>query len=94
MNKEINLKVLDLIYNSIKSEGGDGDAIWLCKHTPLKEIYDLIEWYNTIHKTSWKAEFRNENLILWGEDQEWAEITDAKDTFENAAKWIILQINY
>jgi len=38
MNTENNKKVLDLIYSSIISEGGDGDAIWLSKHTPLNEI--------------------------------------------------------
>ncbi len=43
MNAENNKKVLDLIHSSIISEGGDGDAIWLSKHTPLSELNKLFD---------------------------------------------------
>lgn len=91
MKKEINLKILDLIYDSVRAECGDGDAIWLCKHTPLKEIYDLIEWYNASHRTNWQIK-NNKDSISWGDNQEWVEITDNREYFNNAQR--ILKIDY
>jgi hypothetical protein len=88
-----NKKVLDLIYNSIKSEGGDGDAIWLSKHTSLKDILVLIREYDLTNNTGWIVEI-NDNYLSWGIDQEWAIITDNKDFFDSQPSWIILRINY
>ena len=56
-------KVLDLIHTSIVSEGGDGDALWLSKHTSLDDLIPLIEEYNNEHKTGWKIE-KSTNHIL------------------------------
>lgn len=39
---DINKKILDLMYHSVISEGGDGDAVWLSKHTKLADLIPLI----------------------------------------------------
>ena len=93
MNNELNKKVLDLIYNSIMSEGGDGDAIWLSKHTPLSELQILIEEYNKEHNTGWEVK-KEEHCLSWGTNQEWAFIVDSKDIFDSRPKWIVLKIDY
>lgn len=93
MNKENNKKVLDLIHTSIVSEGGDGDALWLSKHTPLDDLIPLIEEYNNEHNTGWKIE-KSTNHILWGIDQEWAIITNDEEYFNNQPDYIVLKINY
>jgi hypothetical protein len=68
-------KNLDLIFKSIVSEGGDGDAIWLTKFVSLEELFTLIELYNLNNNTGWEI-IKKENHLLWGNDQEWAIITD------------------
>ena len=77
----INKKILDLIYMSIMSEGGDGDAIWLSKHTSLDDLEPLIDEYNKTNNTRWKIE-KSEKWVLWGIDQEWAIITDDEEYFD------------
>ncbi len=94
MNIELNNKVLDLIYNSVKSEGGDGDAIWLCKYSPLELIKGLIRVYDSINSTGWSITNETENSFLWGNDQEWAIITDSQEEFQARASWIILKLDY
>ena len=83
----------NLIYPSIISEGGDGDAIWLSKHTPLNEIKNLIDEYNASNNTGWEIQ-QEDNYLLWGIDQEWATITCDEDFFNSQPSWIILRINY
>jgi hypothetical protein len=94
MDKINNKKVLDLIYSSIISEGGDGDAIWLSKHTSLNDLTFLLLEYNSENKIDWDIQVPDKKHILWGKDQEWAIITDDKDFFNNQPDWIILKIDY
>ena len=82
-------KVVDLIYNSIVSEGGDGDAYWLCKHISLDEVEVLLK----AHNNRWEVK-RESNFIQWGIDQEWAAITDDREFFEDCPNWIVLKIDY
>lgn len=89
----MNLKVLDLIYQSIISEGGDGDALWLSKHTSLEDLSEIIKEYNVNNKTRWDL-IINDDHILWGLDQEWDIITNDVDLFNSQPKWIILKIDY
>jgi hypothetical protein len=93
MNNTVNEKIIDLLCTSVMSEGGDGDAIWLCKHTPLEDIVPLLEKYNEEHKTGWTIEVRDSS-ILWGSDQEWVEITDLVGSFNDRPHYITLKINY
>lgn len=93
MNKDNNKKVLDLIHSSITSESGDGDALWLSKHTSLDEIIILINEYNIKNNIDWTVK-REKNYINWGTDQEWATITCDESFFNSQPDWIILRINY
>lgn len=94
MNIELNKKVLDLLYNSVISEGGDGDAIWLTKYTPLNEVIELIEAFNVENKTNWTVTRESEHNYIWGDNQEWVIITDSEESYKASASYIILQINY
>ena len=93
MNTENNKKVLDLIYSSITSESGDGDAIWLSKYTSLDEIIILINEYNIKNNINWVVK-KEKNHIHWGTDQEWATITCDEQFFNSQPSWIVLRINY
>ena len=93
MDKETNKRILDLIYNSIISEGGDGDALWLSKHTPLPELKLLVEEYNQEHSTGWNVK-EEDNVLLWEHGEEWAVITDKKEVFDSQPRWIVLKIDY
>ncbi len=93
MNKDNNKKVLDLIHSSIISESGDGDALWLSKHTSLDEIIILINEYNIKNNIDWTVK-KEKNYINWGTDQEWATITCDESFFNSQPDWIILRINY
>ena len=86
-------KVLDLIYTSIISEGGDGDAIWLSKYAPLSDIMKLINEYNTVNNTGWEVK-DNDTYLFWGHEQEGATITCDKNLFDSQPNWIILRIEY
>ena len=93
MGEELNIKVLELMWTSIKSECGDGDAIWLSKHTPLYELVVLINKFNVVNNTGWELKIY-ENHLVWGIDQEWAIITDDSYFFQEQPDWIILKIDY
>lgn len=86
-------KTIDLIYNSIISEGGDGDAYWLVKFTTLDHIHELLQEYNIKHNTGWIID-KKEGYTIWGGGQEWCIITDNKEFFNNCPSWIILKIEY
>ena len=93
MGDELNMKVLDLMWTSIKSEGGDGDAIWLSKHTSLTDLVPLIEAFNLKFNTGWEIT-QESNHLVWGIDQEWVFITDDSYFFQEQPDWIILKIDY
>lgn len=93
MDVETYKKIIDLIYSSIISEGGDGDAIWLSKHKSLSEIEELIKNFNLINNINWTLEVR-EIYIMWGSDQEWCVITCDEDFFNSQPNWITLRIKY
>ncbi len=84
--------IIDLLYSSVVSEGGDGDAIWLTKHTPLSEIPTALHKYSEKHNTGWVVLIK-ENHILWGDNQEWVIITDSKAFYDEQPAWIILRID-
>ena len=58
-------KIIDLLYSSVVSEGGDGDALWLSKHTPLKDIIPMLEKYNIDHNTGWKISTMSSRIGLY-----------------------------
>ncbi len=89
----MNNKIIDLIFNSIKSEGGDGDALWLSKYTSLENIITLLKKYNKENNIDWEI-IEKENYILWGLDQEWATITTDKELYDSEPSWRVLKIIY
>ena len=93
MDTNNNKKVLDLISTSIISEGGDGDALWLSKHTSPEDLMVIIEGYNQENGITWEV-IKKEEHILWGSNQEWAIITDNESFFKSQPQYIILKIDY
>ena len=91
MNNHNYKKIIDIIFSSIISEGGDGDAIWLYEHINQDEVIKLLTEFNSEHKTGWEI-LINETHILWGSNQEWAIITDNEDLFDSEKS--ILKIKY
>lgn len=91
---DVNKKIIDLLFCSVISEGGDGDALWLSKHTPLDEVKVLITEYDIENNTGWSIENKREDLLIWGRDQEAVFITNKRDVFDKQPSWIILKIDY
>lgn len=94
MSEEINKKILDLLWTSVKFESGDGDAIWLSKHTSLSDLASFLGAYDAENKTGWDIRVPDEKHILWGNGEEWVIITDDKEFYESQPSWITLRINY
>ena len=89
----INELIIDLLYKSVISEGGDGDAIWLVKYTKLNDIVPLLEKYNLENKTNWIIDIR-EDSIHWGDNQEWVIIINNSTDFIESPTYTTLRINY
>ena len=86
-------KIIDLLYTSVKEEGGDGDAIWLSKYTKLEDIIPMLEKYNEEHSTGWRIVLHGQNHISWGDNQEWVLITDSRGFYSDQPDWTILKID-
>jgi hypothetical protein len=93
MNNSNYKKIVDLIFSSIISEGGDGDAVWLYRHINQDEVIRLLTEFNSEYKTGWDIMIKD-NHILWGSCQEWAIITNDENFFKSQPDWIILKIRY
>jgi len=93
MNNNIYNKIIDLIFHSVISEGGDGDAVWLSKHTSITELFELINTYNLKNNTGWDI-IKHENYLEWGIDQEFVLITNDIEFFDSQPSWITMIINY
>ena len=89
----INRQILELMWASIKAESGDGDAIWLSKHTSIDKLVPLIEAFNLEFNTGWEIK-QESNHLIWGIDQEWGIITDNSYFFQEQPDWIVLKIDY
>ena len=90
----INELIIDLLYKSVISEGGDGDAIWLVKYTKLNDIVPLLEKYNLENKTNWIIDISREDSIHWGDNQEWVIIINNSTDFIESPTYTTLRINY
>jgi len=93
MNNHNYKKIIDLIFSSIISEGGDGDAVWLYKHINQDEIIKLLTEFNSEHNIPWQISI-NDNHIFWGSGEEGAIITNNENFFNSQPSWIILKIKY
>lgn len=97
---DINKKILDLMYHSVIEEGGDGDAVWLSKHTKLADLIPLIVQYNIENRTNWTIE-NKENYLLWYNNQEGVQITNDVEWYKNQIEkykyqpsWFTIKIDY
>jgi len=85
--------LLDFLYHSVLSEGGDGDALWYTRFYDLDDIQKIVEEYNDDYAIRWKIK-REGNFLTWGDNQEWIFITDDEDTFKNQPDWIVIKLRY
>ncbi len=92
MEKRVNKKIIDLLWTSVNFESGDGDAIWLSKHTSLDIISELIKEYSEENNIDWTLEVKDKQM-LWGKGEEWVVITNDEETYSKS-DWITLKINY
>ena len=88
-----NMKLIDFIYHEVVSSGGDGDALWYSKFHNVIDILPLIKEYNDKLKFPWKVEFDG-RTINWGDDQEWAMITNDEDLYKMVPSWSQITIRY
>lgn len=87
----MNEKIIDLLYEHVISEGGDGDAIWYSRFAPIRDIIPLLESHGNSKFNGWTIE-RKDDHILWGIDQEWVIITDNRTFYDSQPEWITLKI--
>lgn len=86
------LKLIEWIYEEIKSSGGDGDCLWFSKYYNTKDILVLIKEFNSKLKHPWEVIFEevifdHKSTIHWGQDQQWATITNDEEIYKNAPVW-------
>lgn len=93
IEKEIIKKLLDFMHKSVLSEGGDGDAFWYSRYFKLDEIEPIIREFNKENNIKWEIKM-DEDFIMWGENQEWALITNSKKQYDNSAEWITIKLIY
>ena len=99
MDENVLKKIIDLLYTSVISEGGDGDAYWYSRFESIENVKKLIEEYNEEKKTGWIIDDKEgDNYITWKPNDEYAEewiiITDNETVFNNAPSYIILKVKY
>lgn len=91
--KEHLLKLIDWIYNEIRSAGGDGDCLWYSRFYNVQDILVLVEEYNNKLKFKWEINFdKNKGEIGWGIGQQWATITNNEETYNFAPSWVQCKI--
>ncbi len=77
-------KILEALYSAVVAEGGDGDAIWYCKHKTIDELIDKVKAFNYSKELEWEISCANHpDLINFGSGQEWISITTNKEVFDN-----------
>ena len=92
-SREHLMKLIDFIYNEVLSSGGDGNAFWYSRFYNVADLLPLVKEYNDKLKFPWKVEF-TEKTINWGDNQEWAVITNDEDLYKMAPDWMQIKIQY
>lgn len=87
MNREHLFKIIDLLYTTCISAGGDGDALWYSKYHKIDTLLPLIEEYNNTLKFPFKIDRIDNNTIHWGINQELIIITNNEDIYINCPVW-------
>lgn len=81
------LKLIDFLYEEVRSASGDGDAIWYSIFYDIKEIFPIIEEFNSKQKYPWSNLELYDDDISWWNGQESILITNDKAKFDNRPNW-------
>jgi len=68
-NLENTEKLIELLFNAVISEGGDGSAIWLAKHNNINDIYSFICDYNVRNNINWEVSIDKDG-ISWFDNED------------------------
>jgi hypothetical protein len=83
--------LLRWLIDEVMSAGGDGDAIWYSKYSPVEFILPHVEKINKELKLNWRIDTRmakdGANYIAWHCGQEALIITNSKEMWDNRPSW-------
>ena len=76
------LKLIDYLFNTVRDEGGDGDALWCSKFFDIEDIFLLVKEYNdNLLNQKWDLKLED-NEITWWLGQSYIVITNDVDSFK------------
>lgn len=88
-------KLLDFLYESVLSEGGDGDAFWYSKLFDIEDLKEIIQEYDDDHAIGWQIEYdENRKTLSWGIGQEGIVVTNSEEQFLKKPDWVIRTLIY
>ena len=87
------LNLLIWIEQEVLSSGGDGDAAWFSRFYSVNDIAPILVEYNKTRPYPWKVLIDGDK-IHWGENQEWAFITNNEEDFNGLPEWVQAKIRW
>ena len=76
------LKLIDYLFNNVRDEGGDGDALWCSRFFDIEDIFILVKEYNNnLLEQKWDLKLEND-MITWWLDQSYIQITNDVNLFK------------
>jgi|GEM_PF-6703625 hypothetical protein len=93
-DKEHIMKLISFLYDEVRSSSGDGDALWYSKFYNVKDIFPLIEEFNSKARFPWPDLTLNNDIISWQNNQESIFITNKKEHWDNQPSWQQISIKY
>ena len=85
--------LIDFIHNEVLRSGGDGDALWYSKYYNVKDLYPLVEEYNSKLKFPWKTSLNEKTIDVDNYQESWI-ITNDEELYKNAPSWQQILIKY
>ncbi len=93
-NDEQITKLIDVLYQAVISEGGDGNVLWYTAWCSIDRILPLLTEYNSKLKFPFTIERKDDKTIHWGENQEWVVITSDEYIYTNSPPWFQFTLKY
>lgn len=88
-------KLIEWMYESVLSEGGDGDAFWYSKLFDIKDLKEIVEEYDRNHAIGWDVEYDEyRELFTWSKGEEGIVITNSEIEFLKKPDWVIITLIY
>lgn len=86
-NRVFYRQLLDLLFDNVFAQGGDGWGLWYNKYYTIDEIYDFInqEYLTKTDLEFWEIEKKKDNIIF-SNGEEHVLITTNEVTFEKYSK--------